>query len=177
MQQTTELPSKVERKIRNKDGDEWYEYDGEPLFDDEVLDRIRFRFSEMRSSDYERIAHVKGSSRKSTKIRTSDVEEFETDLQNARIQWIDTHGDRLTNFGNAHYGEVLTDYEVVEIHEQKPRKTVLWAKFDAGRRAFVGGAKGKRQDILLPIRDYEQWSYHNEVVEPLFEQYHSLYPY
>lgn len=174
---TDELPSRVDRKVTNRNGDDWHEHDGEPLFSDTVLDRIRRRFSEMEHDDHEKIATVKGNSTTRTKIRTSDVNEFKTALSNAREAWIDNHGDRLTNFGNAHYGDVLTDYKVVEISEQKPRKTVVTAHYDAGYKAFMGGAEGKKQDVLLPIRDYEQWSYHTEVVEPLFEGFHEKYPY
>jgi len=174
---TIDLPSRVERKVSNRNDDSWYEYDGEQLFDSDTLRRIIERFDQMRTHDYEKIAYVKGSDTKKTKIRTKDKEDFVADLDKARQQWADEYGDRLTSFGNAYYGEVLTDYGVVEIHKEKPRKTVLWAEYDAGRRAFMGGAKGKKQNILLPIRTFEQWSYHTEVVEPLFAEYHEKYPY
>lgn len=170
-----ELPSRVDRKVTNTGDDEWHEYDGEPLFDS--WSRILRRFREMRNSDYEKIATVKGSSSFKTKIRSKDLESFKSDLEDARQSWIEDHGDRLTSFGNTRYGDVLTEYKVVEVSESKPRKTVVRAQYKSGYRAFLGGEDGKRQSILLPIRDYEQWSYHNEVVEPLFEEYHGRYPY
>jgi len=175
--QTTQLPERVERKITNRNGDLWYEYDGEPLFDDETLARIRTRFDEMRRNEYERIATVGSGITTKTKIRTKDVESFKADLTERQQSWIDDHGERLTPFGNAYYGEILTPYKVVEINEEKPRKTVLWAQYDTGHSAFIGGPDSKKQDILLPVRIYEQWSYHTEVVEPLFDEYHELYPY
>jgi len=172
-----ELPSKVERNVTNHGDETWFEYSSEPLFDDETLDRIRRRFTEMRDSDYERIATVKSSSSYRTKIRTKDLDNFKDDLREARRQWVEEHGDRLTLFGNAYYGDVLTEYEVVEVKEEKPRKTVVGAEYDASYSTGIGGAKYKKQQILLPIRSFEQWSYHTEVVEPLFEEYNEKYPY
>jgi len=176
-QTTVKLPDKVDRNVTNRYDDEWYEYDGEPLFSDENRERIERRFKQMRNSEYESIAYVGGGTHTKTKIRTKDKDEFVEELQTQLHQWRVDYGDFLTNIGNSHYGEVLTSVKVVEIHEEKPRKTVLWAQYNAGQHVGVGGADYKKQKILLPIRDFEQWSYHNEVVKPLFEQYHEQYPY
>jgi len=176
-QTTVKLPDKVDRNVTNRYDDEWHEYDGEPLFSDENRERIERRFKQMRDSDFEKIATVKGSSTHRTKIRTKDKDDFVSDLKESLQQWIDTHGDFLTTIGNSYYGEVLTPMKVVEIHEEKPRKTVLWAQYQSGRQVGLGGSDYKKRQILLPIRDFEQWSYHNEVVKPLFEQYHEQYPY
>jgi hypothetical protein len=175
MQQQTELPDKVERKVSNRNGDEWYEYDGEQLFSDDALDRIRNRFAEMREQDFEKIATVKGSSSTKSKIRTKDLESFKEELRERHNQWVEEHGDPLTSFGQRGYGEQLT--QAIEISDENPRKTVVRADYNAGYRAFMGGEDGKKQDILLVIREYEQWSYQTEVVEPLFEKYNEKYPY
>lgn len=175
--QETELPRHVERKISNRNDDSWFEYDGEPMFPEHTFERIRLRFEEMREQDYEKIATVKGSNSTRTKIRTKDKGEFVTELNHLRDLWNEEHGDRLTSFGNAMYGETLTDYEVVEISDESTRKTVVAAHYDAGRRAFIGGEQGKKQKILLPIRTFEQWSYQKEVVKPVFEKFHERYPY
>lgn len=169
------LPDRVARKVSNRNGDEWYEYDGKQLFSDDTLARIRDRFEAMREHDYETIATVKGKSYFKTKIRTKDLDDFKDELQERHNEWVAEHGSPLTHFGEQGYGEQLT--EAVEISEENPRKTVLRAGYNAGHRLFMGGADGKKQDILLKIRDYEQWSYHTEVVEPLFEKYHEKYPY
>lgn len=178
MSQTqVQLPSRVDRKVSNRYDDSWDEYDGEPLFSDSVQERVERRFTEMRDTEYEVISTVKGSSTHKTKIRTKDKETFVQELKDELQSWIDTHGDFLTNIGNARYGEILTPVKVVEISEEKPRKTVPWAHYQAGYHAGVGGADYKKQQIILPIRDFEQWSYHTEVVKPLFEKYHDKYPY
>jgi hypothetical protein len=172
-----ELPSRIERKITNTGDDAWYEYDGEPLFDTDTLDHLRRRFREMNEYAYESIASVKGSSGRRTKIRSSDLDAFIEDLTERKKRWVDSHGPRLTAFENQRYGEPITEFGVVEITEEAPRRTDLSAQYQAGYRAFIGGPDGKRQAVLLPIRTYEQWSYHTEVVDPLFDEYHEKYPY
>ena len=74
-EQTTALPERVERKVTNRNGDAWYEYQGAELFDADTRDRLRDRFDEMRNTEYDaHIATVKGSSHFTTKIRTNDCD-------------------------------------------------------------------------------------------------------
>jgi len=173
-----ELPSRVERKVSNRNGDTWYEYDGEPLFADEGIARLRERFTEMVESDWEKVATVKGSSSTRTKIRTKDADDFADDVRDAADEWVEVHGSPLTNIGNiAYVEEEIDSFGVVGIDERRQRRTDVRAEYTAGYRAFIGGADGKKQNVLLPVRGYEQWSFHTEVVEPLFTEYHEKYPY
>ena len=169
------LPRRIERKLRDDDHNEWYEYQGDPLFNDTSIERLRERFRQMNEYEWEPIATVKGSNSHRTKIRTKDLDAFRADLTDAHDEWVAEYGEPLTAFGNVMYGDQLT--EAVEVVEENPRKTIVAERYDAGRRAFLGGAKGKRQKILLPVRSFEQWLYHTEVVEPLFSKYHEKYPY
>lgn len=187
------LPRRIERKltsrgsssttnhdssqVTNRDSDSWHEYDGEPLFDDSALNRLAVRFSEMKAHDYEKLFTVKGSTGPRTKIRTKDLQAFREAVRRAEQAWIAEHGKPLTRFGNTMYGDDVGEYGTIEVVEENARKTVVSAQYATGYKAFMGGADGKRQKIILPVRDYEQWAYHKEVVEPLFEQFHEKYPY
>jgi len=173
--QQTKLPDKVDRKVTNRNEDCWFEYDGEPMFSDSALDRIKQRFEQMRNHQWEKIAYVKGSNRTETKIRTKDLRQFKNELETQHNGWVEQYGQPLTRFGNAAYGEVLT--QAVTIKDESARKTVVVSNYNAGYSVGMGGEKNKKQSILLPIREFEQWFYHNEVVKPLFEKYNDKYPY
>lgn len=178
MSQTeTLLPRRIERKVTNRGHDRWYQYDGENLFDADAVDRLRDRFELMNDTDWEKLFTVKGAGGPRTKIRTKDLDAFTEAVRDAEQAFVDEYGPQLTAFGNRMYGEPVGEMGVVEITEENPRKTVVQANYNTGHRAFIGGADGKKQDILLPVRAFEQWAYHTEVVEPLFEEYHEKYPY
>ena len=171
------LPKRIERKITSRGDDEWFEHDGEQLFADDTIDRLYDRFAEMENRDWEKLFTVKGDSGPRTKIRTKDIDAFIHDLEQDEQSWKDDHGDQLTAFGQRRYGEPVGEMGVVEIAEQHPRKTVVGANYTTGHAVGVGGADGKRQDILIPVRSFEQWLFNTEVVEPLFDDYHERYPY
>jgi len=171
------IPKRIERKITNRNGDEWFEYDGEQLFDDETIERLHDRFNQMESHDWEKLFTVKGPSGPRTKIRTKDVAAFKEAVRRAEQQLITDYGEHLTSFGNRMYGEPVGEMGVIEIAEEHARKTVVSANYQTGHIAFLGGDDGKRQNILLPVRSFEQWLYNTEVVEPLFDEYHEKYPY
>lgn len=173
--QETPLPDRVDYKVTNRGGDSWHQYDGEELFSEDALERVLARFEAMRNSDYESIVTVKGSTTTRTKIRTKDLDGFKQEIIERHNEWVEEHGEFLTEVGNFAYGDPITP--VVGVDEENARKTVVKAQYKAGYSAFIGGAGGKKQDILLPIRNWEQWSYHNEVVKPVFDKYHEKYPY
>lgn len=41
----------------------------------------------------------------------------------------------------------------------------------------MGGPTWKRNQILSPVRDYELWYYHENVIKPIFDRFHDRYPY
>jgi len=178
MSQTeTQLPRRIERKITNRGNSRWYQYKGENLFDAKALDRLRDRFVQMNEHDWEKLFTVKGAGGPRTKIRTKDLDDFRNAVRDAEIVWKEEYGRPLTAFGNPMYGEPVGELNVVEIAEENPRKTVVQANYNTGHRAFIGGEGGKKQTILLPVRAFEQWLYHTEVVEPIFDRFHEKYPY
>lgn len=178
MSQTeTLLPRRIERKITNRGNSRWYQYKGENLFDADAIDRLRDRFAQMNTHDWEKLFTVKGASGPRTKIRTKDLQDFRDAVNDAEQAFVDEYGQPLTSFGNRMYGESVGEMGVVEIAEENARKTVVTANYNTGHRAFIGGEDGKKQTILLPVRSFEQWTYHTEVVEPIFNRFHDQYPY
>jgi len=178
MSQTeTQLPRRIERKITNRGDNRWYQYKGENLFDADAIDRLRDRFEQMNVRDWETLFTVQGAGGPRTKIRTKDLDDFEKTVTEAESDLVVEYGTPLTSFGNRMYGESVGELNVVEIVEENARKTVVSANYNTGHRAFIGGEDGKKQNILLPVRAFEQWAYHTEVVEPIFETFHDKYPY
>jgi len=131
----------------------------------------------MERAEWDKPFGVKGSSGSKTKIRTKDIDAFRAAISDAESDWVADHGPRLTTIGNARYGEDVGDFGVVLTADENPRKTIVRSQYQTGYRAFIGGESGKRQDILLGVRAFEQYSYHTEVVEPVFERFHDKYPY
>lgn len=161
----TENPEPIST-VRNRNGDAWYEYDGELLFDPETIERLHERYVEMQERDGENLAVVGGGSTKRLKIRTKDQEAFREAIAERREEHDFLMNVEVQLLGN-HHG----------LHEEGPRKTVAWADYRAGRAASLGGADYKRQQLLLPVRRFEQWRYHTEVWLPVAERFNEEYPY
>lgn len=174
--QHTEAVSLPESLTEHAETEPWYEHDGTELFDDTLRDHLRRRFRQMNATDteYSPVAHVGAR----TKIRSKDVEAFTHDLREAAQRWLGEYGPRLTAFGadNDEY-DPLTNIGVVHVTREKPRKTVLAASYAVGNPVRVTSVKGKRQHILSVVRSFEQHSYHDHVVRPLFDEYNEKYPY
>lgn len=154
----------------------WYEHDGTELFDETLRDHLRRRFRQMNATDteYSPMAHIG----ERTKIRSKDVDAFRHDLREAAQRWLGEYGPRLTAFGASNEaGDPLTSLDVVRVTREKPRKTVLAASYAVGKPIPVDPVEKKRQEILSVVRSFEQHSYHENVVRPLFEEYHEKYPY
>lgn len=147
-------------KHLNRGDDAWYEYDGESLFQEGLLERLEVRFKEI--VDYEdEIEQVSGYL---VTIQTKDVDALETA--------IDTKFDRV-----ADDHEFLIKLPAPETRRKGPRKTIATIRYGRGRAATMGGPTWKRNQVLNPVRDYELWFYHKHVIKPVFDRFHDRYPY
>ena len=161
-------PNRVQRKIPpdplpshlNRGDDAWYEYDGEPLFEDDLIERLEARFEEIveHEDDIEQVSHYQVS------ILTKDVDAFETT--------IDTKFEVVSNDH-----AFLVKLPAPETRQEGPQKTIATIHYDGGYAAAMGGPTWKRNKIIKPVRDYELWYYHEHVIKPVFDRFHDRYPY
>jgi len=144
----------------NRGDDAWYEYDGEPLFQEDLIKRLEERFKEIvdHEDEIEEVSGYRGA------IQTKDVDAFETAIDTKFEQVADDH-------------EFLIKLPAPETRQKGPRKTIATIRYGRGRAAAMGGPTWKRNQILTPIRDYELWYYHEHVIKPVFDRFHDRYPY
>jgi hypothetical protein len=161
---SNETPAPIAGTIRNKKNDSWYEYDGEPLFEGEMLSLICNKLDQMESMEWGVIAGIKGSSWDRTKIHTDMADEF-LEAFESRFEEVDNEYTFILSKNNP------------EITEKGPIRSDVSVHYEVGRHAGLGGAKYKRQKILYKIRDFENYLYKTEVVDPVFKEYNEKYPY
>lgn len=167
MTDTVEIPSRVNRKLKNRNGDEWHEYRGEPLFNS-GLDHIKRRFQQMNRLDWKPVAGVRGTNDgflTRAKIRTHDIDAFKSALRFRISEVTDEYGAWV-------YPPLQPD-----VWDKGPRKTVINVKHRTGRAVSMGGRKYKQQAVMLPIRDYEGWLYQVKAAGPVLRAFHEDYPY
>jgi hypothetical protein len=147
-------------KHLNRGDDAWYEYDGEPLFEEVLIERFEARFEEM--VDYEdEIEQVSGYR---VAIQTKDVDAFEAAIDTRFEQIADDH-------------DFLIKLPAPETRQEGPVKTIASIRYGRGYAAAMGGPAWKRNRILGPVRDYELWYFHEQVIKPVFDRFHDRYPY
>jgi len=144
----------------NHGDDTWYEYDGELLFEEDFIERLKVRFKEIVEHEDE-IEQVSGYR---VAIQTKDVDAFETAIDTRFKQVADDH-------------EFLIKLPTPETRQEGPRKTIATIRYGRGRAAAMGAPTWKRSQILSPVRDYELWYYHENVIKPVFDRFHDRYPY
>lgn len=156
------------RKIRRMDEEDspWYEYQGEPLFDDDT-DAIRDRVRELAAADDVVRYSPRNKLSKSTKIRTQDAEEFRERL---RERFQDIH----QSIGFIHGKRLLNS---VCVRQKGERRTDVRYSPSFGRPAGLGGKEYYQQQVLLEILRYEAEVFWDDVVEPVFSEFHDRYPY
>jgi len=144
----------------NRGEDAWYEYDGEPLFEEELIERLEARFEKMveHEDDTENISHYRVT------IQTKDVDAFETAIDTKFEQVADDH-------------DFLVKLPAPETRERGPVKTIVTIHYGRGFAAAMGGPAWKRNKIIGPVRDYELWYFHEHVIKPVFDRFHDRYPY
>jgi len=158
----SELPRKLQH---HHDSDSpWYEYEGEPLFGEDTEQIREVMQAVVEADDVGRYSPRNGF-RESTKIRTKDCEDFEEVLV-----------ERYNEVGEAQKWLTL-DPSVVDVRKEGPQKTKVHFSPNFGRPAFLGGAKKRRQDVILEIKRYECDRFWEEVAQPLFKEYNEKYPY
>lgn len=165
------LPGSV--RVTSRNGDAWYEYGGDLLWDAEMVVNIWERFKMMHETEWSRVgttpygaARGKGSDVKTNgKIRTQDDDDFMSDLKDRA----DSAGDEIDGW--------LTKRQAPQVTERGPRRTDVRINYSTGSKVSMGGPEYKRGKLVGALADFENYLFHERVFLPVLEQYEEQYPY
>lgn len=162
--------------IRNRNDDAWYEYDGEPMWNDDTIDRVRERLQTAANTEWGRVSaspkaaalgNTKDEWTKSTKIKTEHADTFEVAVE-----------DKAKAVGEDINGWIVPELiPKPNVYEKGPVRTDVSVAYSMAHSVAMGGAAYKQQKIVKAVRDFEFWIYQTRVIEPLFNEFNEKYPY